>query len=128
FVDRLRVDEVEPQAVVQGQPGARSPGVLGVIEMTPLTFPRVGIRADVAAEVGHVAEEERGEAQSACALQRGPVRAERQLTGSMHIARYSKVVGTTNIDAELEIMSVHQLRDVANELKLLFVLVERAVT
>ena len=63
--DRLRVDEIEAQAVVQRQLAVDVPGVLRVIEMPPLALGRVGERAGVALEGRHVAEQERRERQAA---------------------------------------------------------------
>ena len=45
----------------------------------------------------------------------------------MRIARYPQVVRATYVDAELEVVALHQLRDVPHELELLLVLVQRAV-
>src|SRR5882672_10814020 len=61
IADGLRVDEIEPQAVVQRQLAVGMPRVLRVIEMAPLAFAGVGERAGVAPEFCHVAEQERGE-------------------------------------------------------------------
>ena len=60
-VDR-RVDHVQADAVVECQLRRRAPGVLRVIEVTPLPLPRVRVRAHVAPEGRHVAEQEGGRA------------------------------------------------------------------
>jgi hypothetical protein len=52
---------------------------------------------------------------------------ERQLTGPMRVARDAQVPGAPHVDTELDAVVALQLRDVADQLQLLFVLVERAV-
>src|SRR3954468_10915696 len=127
LVDRLRINDVEPQAVVQRDSCVRTPGILRVIEVPPLAFGRVRLRARVPPEIRDVTEQERGEPEPSGTLERCSIRAERQLAGSMRVARDSQVVGAPNVDAELEVVALHELGDVAYELELFFILIERAV-
>src|SRR5262245_21101390 len=60
LVDRLRIDNVQAQAVVDGQLRRQAPGVLPVIEMTPLPFTGVRAGTDVTPEARNVAEQECG--------------------------------------------------------------------
>src|SRR5215510_7596551 len=60
LVDRLRIDNVQAQAVIDVQLRRHAPGVLPVIEMTPLPFTGVRAGADVTPEARHVAEQECG--------------------------------------------------------------------
>ena len=127
LVHRLRVDHVQPQPVVQRQLGGDPPGVLCVVEMTPLPLACVDRRAHVAAERAHVAEHEARERQTAALRAARTIVAEAELAGSMPIARHAQVVGAADVDAELHAVGAPQLRDVADELKLLLVLIERTV-
>ena len=68
-VDRLRVDDVEPQPVVERRLAVHAPGVLRVVEVPPLPLARVGVGADVAAQPRHVADQERRQAEPAGAAQ-----------------------------------------------------------
>ena len=68
FVDRLRVDDVEPQAIVERQLRVEPPGVLRVVEVAPLPLARVRAGADVAGELRHVSQHERGEAEAAASV------------------------------------------------------------
>ena len=104
-----------------------APGVLRVVEVAPLALARVRVRARVTVEERHVTEQERREAESTT---RPPTRAvgiEVELTGPMAVARHPQVVRTTHVSAELEAVVALQLGEVADELPLLLVLIERAV-
>ena len=127
LVDGLRVDDIEPQPVVERQLVVHPPGVLRVVEVAPLSLARVRIRADVPAEVRHVADEEGRESKPARTRERGPVAAERQFARTVRIARHAQVVRAANVDAELEAVVAVELRQVADNLELLLVLIERAV-
>jgi len=56
FVDRLRVVDVRPQPIVEGQLRCRPPGVLHIIEVPPLPLASIRARADEAPEGRHVPE------------------------------------------------------------------------
>ena len=126
--DRLRVDHVEAQPVVQRELRRRPPRVLRVIEVPPLPLPRVGERADVAPEVRHVAEQERRQAEPAAV---GPrVRSTLNVSSPERwlIARHAQVPRAPDVDAELHrVVALQHPREVADQLQLLLVLVERAV-
>ena len=82
--------------------------------------------ADEAAEAGHVAEQERRQAEAAVDAV-GAVRREGQLAGAVRIARDAQVVRAPDVDAGLEGVAADQLGHVADELQLVLVLFERAV-
>ena len=65
LVHRLRIDDVEAQAVVHGQLRVGSPRVLRVVEVPPLPFACIRARADVAGEARDVAEQEGRQAEPA---------------------------------------------------------------
>src|SRR4029450_12495586 len=65
FVDGLRIDDVEPQPVVQRQLRADPPSVLRVIEMTPLSLARIRVGAHESAEAGHIAQQESCQSEAA---------------------------------------------------------------
>ena len=102
LVDGLRVDHVHPQSVVDRQLRGDAPCVLAVVEVTPLPLCGIYFRADVAAELGHVAEQESSHAEpstaanfyTVCVKYDLPrtVLAERKLAGAMSIARHSQIV------------------------------------
>ncbi len=127
LVDRLRVDDVEPQAVVDRRLRVQPPGVLRVVEVAPLALARVHRRADVAPERGHVTEHEARQRQTAAGRPARAVVGERQLAGAVPVARHAQVVRAAHVDAELHAVAAPQLGDVADDLELLLVLIERAV-
>ena len=126
--DGLRVDHVEPQSVVQRQLRSDPPGVLRVVEVPPLALARVGERADVAAEVRHVAEQERREAEAAAVRPARPIDVERQLARSMDVAWHPEIPRAADVSAELHgVIALNMLRHVADELQLLLVLIQRTI-
>src|SRR5688572_7016295 len=95
--------------------------------MTPLPLPRVGAGADVAAEAGHVADQEGSESEPLTSRPAGALRAELELTRAVRVARNAQVIGATNVDAELNRVSPHRLQHIADELQLFLLLIEGAV-
>ena len=108
--------------------GVGAPRILRVVEVPPLPLARVGERADVAAEVRHVAEQERRQAEAAAVGSARAVDVECQLARSMRVARHPQVPRVPDVHAELHrVVALEHLRDVADQLELLLVLVQRAV-
>ena len=50
LVDRLRVDHVEAQPVIECQLWGRAPGILGIVEVTPLPLTCIKARTYIPAE------------------------------------------------------------------------------
>src|SRR5207245_11444267 len=97
-VHGLRVDDVGPQPVVERQLRRGSPGVLYVIELAPLPLAGVRVRADEAAEVAGVPQQERGEPETAPVRPRRALLVEGQLAGAVRVARDPEDAGRTAAD------------------------------
>ena len=83
--------------------------------------------ADVAPKPLNVADQERCEARAAAVRPLGARGVEGELARAVLVARHAQVVGAPNVGPELDGVVAQNLRPVVDELKLLFVLVERAV-
>src|SRR5262245_30987490 len=95
--------------------------------MAPLPLARVGVGTDIAGQPGDVAEHEAGERQPAAARTARAIVFEVELAGAMPVARHAQVEGAPHVDTELHRVIAAHFRDVADNLVLLLVLVERAV-
>ena len=101
-VDGLGIDHVETQAVVEGQFLRGTPGVLRVVEVSPLALAGIRARADEPRKVGDIAEQEGRRADAAGAIERRALRVEGQLAGAVVVGRHAQVIGAAHVDAELE--------------------------
>src|SRR5439155_12598398 len=84
-------------------------------------------RADIAIEPAHLAQEKRREPQSAALRALCLLLIKVQFPRPMPVARHTQVVGFADVDSEFHRVILNLPRHVADELELLFVLVEGAV-
>src|SRR5262249_37835823 len=134
--DGLREVNLVAQAVVDRQPRRDAPGVLRVGEEALLSFRRVGGIAHVSGEGLHLAQQERGQREAAAELRftvfyaglpRSRGRFEGQLARTVRIARDAQILRISQVAAELEGMIPEGVRDVADPLELVLLLVQRAI-
>src|SRR5262249_3518840 len=94
FIHGLRIDDIQPQAIGDRQLRRYPPGVLAVVEVSPLSLSRIGAGANEAFKERYVSYQERSEPET-FSLQLSvyhltcSVLAERQLAGAVVIARNS---------------------------------------
>ena len=121
LIHGLRVNHIQPQSVVEGQLRRDAPGVLAVVEVTPLPLCGICFRADVATELGHVAEEEGSQAEPSAAANSAVAsnmtcRVRFGLNESSPercaIARHAQVDRAAHVDTKLEGVIAEQLREV----------------
>ena len=118
-VDVLGEINFPAQAVVQSQFRSYAPGVLAVIEHSMLPLGSIGTGADVAAQLGNVAQQERREIKAAVATVRGRWLIEGVDAGSVGVARHAQVLRVPNVRTELELVVAFHLRHVGDPLELL---------
>src|SRR5262249_575295 len=94
--------------------------------MPPLAFARVGVRADISTELRHIAEQEGRQAQSAAPIPARSPRIEGQFARSMQVGGHAQIVGAANVRSEFNCMGGELFGRVADNLKLILVLVKRA--
>ena len=115
-----------------GPLGGRTPFVLSIPEKALLPLLSVRAGAYVTLEAGHIAQQKRREADAVFGatvgrhVLGGPA-TKGQLTGTMAVAGYAKVLSVAEVRSKLETVLAHCLGDVVNELILRLGLCERAV-
>ena len=118
--------DVPAQAVTYNQLWGDTPGVLAIEEPAFLPFSRSGVGADVAGEVGNVAQKESSQGHAAgrigsIALVKG------QLASAVAVTGNAQIQGIADVCTELNGVVADDAGPVVDELILVFALQQRAV-
>src|SRR5438105_4251004 len=117
-VDRFWEINIPTQTIADAQLGSSAPSILAVEEPALLPLRRRGVAADVAGEMGHVAQQESSQGNAAGRIG-GIALVKGQLAGAVAVAGNTQIQGIADVAAKLNRMVAEDFGPVVDELILI---------